>query len=114
MNITSYLVLKAIKNGGLTFRNKKQKVKSGFMVSKKNSEKIVKVDGITKLKKEIQNYVNNNKLSKGQYYGLWFDNGNCYIDISKRIGIKSVALDYAKQEQQLAIFDNANMRVITL
>jgi hypothetical protein len=114
MNITSYLVLKAIKNGGLTFRNKKQKVKSGFMVSQKDTEKIVKVNDITQLKREIQNYINNNKLGKGQYYGLWFDNGNCYIDISKRISIKSLALDYAKQEQQLAIFDNANMRVITL
>ena len=114
MIVTNNLVKRAIKNGGLTFRNKKQKVKSGFMVSQKDTEKIVKVNGITKLKKEIQNYINNNKLSRGQYYGLWFDNGNCYIDISKRIGTKSVALDYAKQEQQLAIFDNTNIKVITL
>jgi septum formation inhibitor-activating ATPase MinD len=114
MNITNYLISKAIKNGGLTFRNKKQKVKSGFMVSQKDTEKIVKVNDIAQLKREIQDYVNNNKLGKGQYYGLWFDNGNCYIDISKRISIKSLALDYAKQEQQLAIFDNANMKVITL
>ena len=110
MIVTNNLVKRAIKNGGLTFKNNKTNVKTGFMVSQKDTEKIVKVDGITKLKKEIQNYVNNNKLSKSQ----WFDNGNCYIDISKRIGTKSVALDYAKQEKQLAIFDNANMNTITL
>lgn len=114
MRITNDLINKSLLNGGMTFNHIKDKVKTGFMVSQHATEKVVDVDTLDKLKDDIQNYVDTHKLKRNQYFGLWYNDGKCYIDISSRISNKKQAIDLGKQENQLAIFDNKNLKVIEL
>lgn len=112
--ISSKLIKQSLLKGGLTFNNARSKVKTGFMVSQKDTEKIVEVSSIKQLKKDIQEYVDTHALKPNQYFGLWHNDNKCYIDISSRISTKRKAIELGKQENQLAIFDNKNLKVIEL
>lgn len=114
MLVSSKMIRKSLANGGLTFNNLKDSVKTGFMVSQQNTEKVVPINSIKQLKRDIQNYVDTHALKQNQYFGLWYNDGKCYIDISSRISTKKQAIDLGKQENQLAIFDNKNLKVIEL
>ena len=115
MIVTNNLVKRAIKNGGLTFKHNKTNVKTGFMVSQASTEQIVNITNSKELTNNINSYIKSNPLeTKNQYYGLWFNDNKCYIDISHRINSKHKALEFAKQEKQLAIFDNKNKKSINL
>jgi hypothetical protein len=114
VRITDDLIYKSVLNGGMTFNHIKDKVKTGFMVSQRQTEKVVDVDTFDKLKQDIQDYVDAHTLKDNQYFGLWYNDGKCYIDISTRIATKKQAIALGKQENQLAIFDNKNLKVIEL
>lgn len=114
MRITSELVRQSLTNGGMTFNNHRQKVKSGFMVSQQKTETVVPIGNIRKLKQDIQDYVDTHKLKDNQYFGLWYNDGKCYIDISTRIATKKQAVELGKLENQLAIFNNKTRQVIEL
>jgi hypothetical protein len=47
-----------------------------------------------------------------EFIGLWLDNGIIYIDISRVIQSKENALKLAKEQNQKAIFDIKNNKVI--
>ena len=47
-----------------------------------------------------------------EFIGLWLDNGIIYIDISRVIQSKENALKLAKEQNQRAIFDIKNNKVI--
>ena len=93
--------------GGITL-SKQGKVitlNSGFMVSIKEHEKVLT---ISKLNTRILNKYLKLAISKDGFVGLWLDNGKLYLDISKNIINKQVAIAYAIEQEQLAIFDNFN------
>lgn len=96
---------KILKNGGASLKNGKVKIlKSGFMASYKDHESIIKLE---KNKSVILQLVNDYiKTFKRDYIGLWLDNGLLYIDVSKRFNTKKECLTFAKENKQLAIYNN--------
>ena len=100
-NFTRATIKSIVKNGGATINQKGERVtlKSGYQVSKQDLV-IVAVENFTKelLKKLIL------KLScRGEYLGVWVDNGQVYIDISCRIATKTKAMTVGKQLNQLSV-----------
>lgn len=44
-------------------------------------------------------------LSRGEYCGVWIDDGFAYVDISKRIKTKQEAMRLGREKKQLSILD---------
>lgn len=100
-NFTNATIKSIVKNGGATINKKGERVtlKSGYQVSKQDLV-IINLEQFTKelLKKLIL------KLScRGEYLGVWIDNGQVYIDISCRIATKEKAMQAGKNLNQLSI-----------
>ena len=91
-----------IKNGGLTLNKKGQPImlKSGYQVSIYDCAKTPLQDFDDNIVKQLAD-----KINRGEYVGLWIDNGYVYADISKRIATKKDACKKGKELNQLAIFD---------
>ena len=94
--------IKSIKrNGGATFNKYGERVtmKTGYQVSKCDLL-IIPVDELDKfIVKELLGRL----ISRGEYLGLWIDNGNVYIDISCRIPTKSKAMEMGRELNQLSV-----------
>lgn len=86
----------------------------GFMVSLKGQEKKVNKNDIEEIKKEIENKKRLIENKKGLYIGLWLDNDILFIDISIHIIDYLEALEVARDNDQLAIFDLKNKDSIYL
>lgn len=119
MNNLSLKQLKEIiKNKGASLKpnGANANLKSGYMVSYANSETVFELkEKITStLLKTINNQYFNAVKEKGIYIGFWIDNNKLYIDISKRYNTKILALKVAKDNRQLAIFDNKSGKSIYL
>ena len=105
----------ALKNGGFSLNKDGLNATSGFMVSCKDLYKINlsdltpdKLDNAIKEATEI-----------GGYIGGWLDaeandDNNFYLDISINIQDKNEAIELAKKNNQLAIFDIASGESIYL
>ena len=105
----------ALKNGGFSLNSDGLNATSGFMVSCKDLYKINlsdltpdKLDNAIKEATEI-----------GGYIGGWLDTeandkDNFYLDISVNIQDKNKAIELAKKNNQLAIFDIATGESIYL
>ena len=91
-----------IKNGGLTLNKQCQPImlKSGYQVSIYDCAKTPLKDFNDNIVKQLAD-----KINRGEYVGLWIDNGYVYADISKRITTKKDACKKGKELNQLAIFD---------
>lgn len=77
----------------------------GFMVSLKGQEVKVNKNDIQGIKKEIEkkrDFIGN---KKGLYIGLWLDDDIMYIDVSIHIIDYLKALEVARNNDQIAIFD---------
>lgn len=103
-------IKKIIKNGGetLTKELKKAELKKGFMVSLEGTETQTKGDDYQAIKKAIEEKQEIIKNKNNMYIGLWLDSGIMYIDISINISDKVEALEFAKYNKQLAIYDLIN------
>lgn len=103
-------IKKIIENGGetLTKELKKADIKKGFMVSLEGTETQTKDDDYQAIKKAIEEKQTIIKDKNNMYIGLWFDNNIMYIDISININDKVEALEFAKYNKQLAIYDIIN------
>ena len=94
--------IKSIKrNGGATINKYGNRVtmKSGYQVSKRDLH-IIPVDELDKLIiKEAMKLLK----GRGEYLGVWIDNGNAYIDISIRIATKRDAMARGRELNQLSV-----------
>ena len=94
--------IKSIKrNGGATINKYGDRVtmKSGYQVSKRDLY-IIPVNKLDKLIiKEAMKLLKN----RGEYLGVWIDNGNAYIDISVRIATKRDAMAKGHELNQLSV-----------
>lgn len=92
-----------IKNGGATINKRGEIVtlKSGYQVSKQDICKCL-VSELTEQK--IQNVISYG-LKRGEYAGIWIENGYAYIDKSVRINTKKDALQKGVELNQISIFD---------
>ena len=100
-------IKKIIKNEGATLDCNYNDFKSnnGFMVSLKGQEVQVNKNDIENIKKEIEKKREFIKDKKGLFIGLWLDDDMMYIDVSIHIINYLEALEIARNNEQLAIYD---------
>ena len=100
-------IMEIIKNKGATLdRNLNDfKRNKGYIVSLEGQEKKIIKSNIEEIKKEIEEKRKFIENRKGLYIGLWLENDYIYIDISIYIEDKTEALEIAKKNKQLAIYD---------
>lgn len=103
-------IKRIIDNGGetLTKELKKAELKKGFMVSLEGTETQTKGDDYQAINKAIEEKQEIIKDNNNLYIGLWLDSNIMYIDISINIIDKVEALEFAKYNKQLAIYDLVN------
>lgn len=103
-------IKKIIESGGATLTKelKKAELKKGYMVSLEGTETQTKGDDYQAIIQAIEKKQATIKDSKDLYIGLWLDGGIMYIDISINIKDKVEALEFAKYNKQLAIYDLVN------
>jgi hypothetical protein len=105
--------IKSIKrNGGATFNKYGERVtmKTGYQVSKCDLL-IIPVDELNKL---IVKELLGRLISRGDYLGLWIDNGSVYIDISCRIATKSKAMEMGRELNQLSVLRWSDMECLAV
>lgn len=103
-------IIEIIENKGATLDQNYNNFNSdkGFMVSIKGQEVKVNKNDIEEIKKEIEKkreFIGN---KKGLYIGLWLDSDIMYIDVSIHIIDYLEALEIARNNDQLAIYDLKN------
>ena len=94
-----------INNGGFTLSSSLQDVSldSGYMVAYKEHENIIDINSL-ELGQSI-NTTQDNAKKLNAFVGGWLDNGLVYLDVSKHFTDKDKALEFARQEKQIAIYD---------
>ena len=114
--LNNKMIKEILKNGGATldvnYNNFNASI--GYMVSIKGHEKKININDIENIKKEITKKMKLVKNKKGYYVGLWVDNDILFIDISKHIIKYNRALEVARNNKQLAIYDLKNDKSIYL
>lgn len=102
-----------LKNGGLTLNSHglKADLKSGFMASYEKSEKTL---DLKDLSSEIIAGALKEASKKRAFLGLWLNDNILYIDLSINIKDLSQALEFARANKQLAIYDIKNDKSIYL
>lgn len=100
-------IIEIIENKGATLDSNYNNFNSdkGFMVSLKGEEVKVNKNDIQGIKKEIEKKREFIQNKKGLYIGLWLDNDIMFIDVSIHIVDYLEALEVARNNDQLAIFD---------
>lgn len=103
-------IKKIIENKGETLNKelKKADLKRGFMVSLEGTETQTQGDDYQAINQAIKEKQAIIKDNNNMYIGLWLDNNIMYIDISININDKVEALEFAKYNKQLAIYDLVN------
>ena len=108
--LNNKMIKEMIKNGGATLDTNYNNFNAsiGYMVSIKGHEKKININDIKNIKKEITKKTELIKTKKGFYVGLWVENDILFIDISKHIIKYARALEVARNNKQLAIYDLKN------
>lgn len=103
-------IKKIIENKGATLTRelKKADIKGGYMVSLEGAETQAKGDDYQAIIKAIEDKKEIIKNNNNMFIGCWLDNNIMYIDISININNKVEALEFAKYNKQLAIYDIKN------
>ena len=100
-NITLATIKSIKRNGGATINKYGVRVsmKSGYQVSKQDLL-IIPVDELNKFTlKEMMKLL----VKRGDYLGVWIDDGKAYIDISCRVATKSGAMTMGRELNQLSV-----------
>ena len=100
-NITLATINSIKRNGGATINKYGVRVsmKSGYQVSKQDLL-IIPVDNLNKL---ILKELIRKLVKRGDYLGVWIDEGKAYVDISCRIATKSKAMEMGRELNQLSV-----------
>lgn len=96
---------KIIKNGGATLTKELEEAQDTkrYIVSVYGKEKVFKLNQLEELEKAVLDYAK--ALKKGYYIGLWVNNNKVYLDVSTSFDRKGQAMDFGKNNKQIAIFD---------
>ena len=105
-----------IENKGATLTKtlRKSSLKTGYMVSLKGYEVIIKATQSTKLFYEIGRANAKAENIDNSYVGIWIEKELAYIDVSINIKDKDKAIAFGIENDQLAIWDIENNLAITL
>lgn len=102
-----------IKNGGASYNLNGHSPSKGFMVATFGAEKKILLKDFNK--KILKSYIKTHKKDlKGAFIGTWIDSNIVYLDISKKEKSKNKALEIARKNKQLAIFNLSNFESIYL
>lgn len=103
-------IMEILENKGATLDKdlKDFKKNKGYMISLEGQEKKIFKGNIEEIKKEIEEKRKFIENKEGLYIGLWLEDNYMYIDISIHIEDKTEALETAKKNKQLAIYDLKN------
>ena len=109
-------IIEIIENKGATLDSNYNNFNSdrGFMVSIKGQEVKTDKNNIKEIKKEIEKKREFIQDKEGLYIGLWLDGDIIYVDVSIHIIDYLEALEVARNNDQLAIFDLKNKDSIYL
>lgn len=109
--INAIQIASIIRSNGATLNSNGDSVNfaKGFQVSKKDCY-ILKVSNINKILTAVNKLLNG--IKKGEFVGLWVDDGKIYIDISERIKNLKKALAIGKARHQISIFNWADKTCI--
>lgn len=109
-------IMEIIENKGATLDKEYNDFDSnkGYMVSIKGQEVKVNKNDIEEIKKEIEKKREFIQDKEGLYVGLWLDNDIMFIDVSIHIIDYLEALEIARDNDQLAIYDLKNNNSIYL
>ena len=102
------------KGATLTKTFRKSKLQKGYIVSLKEYEKQVKATRYTELFGAIADARQSAMEVRNSYVGVWIEGNVAYIDVSVRIKDLDTAINFGKDNEQLAIYDIENEKVITL
>lgn len=105
---SNYILNYINNNGGITLdkESKKARLTDGFMVSLYGTE--YKTKNKKEVLEKVNEYVENIQDKKGLFVGVWLEDGSYYIDYSINIIDRVEALEIAKKNKQLAIYDLKN------
>lgn len=106
--------IKSIKrNGGATFNKYGVRVsmKTGYQVS---TEGLMTIEVRCISKELIKRLITNHLSKRGEYLGLWIDNGWLYIDISRRVATKKQAMEMGRELNQLSILRWSDMECLAV
>ena len=111
-NITKATIDSILRNGGATINcyGERVQMKSGYQVSKQDLL-IIPADNLNKL---ILKELIKKLVSRGEYLGVWVDNGKVYIDISCRVATKRDAMQMGRDLNQLSILRWADMECLAV
>lgn len=110
----------SIKNNGITLNVNLERInaKNGFMISITNFEIVLPCDKFNEeiTKQFITDMIKQINIlgSKNHYIGIFINDNKIYFDISIRILEFENALKIGKENDQIAIWDNARMQEIIL
>lgn len=113
--VNDKMIEEILKNGGATLDTNYNNfnASAGYIVSLYGYETKINIDNIDAIKKEIET---KKEIAKqlNAYVGLWVDNVLMYVDISKHIINYNRALEVARNNEQLAVYDIKNDKSIYL
>lgn len=113
----SKIIKETLKNNGGSFNVSTKKIKSplkGYMCSIKDLIVIDKKDFNVKLLKSLVKDNFSLLKSNENYLGMWIENDKIYVDIAANFSSKEKALNTARNNKQLAIYDIDNNKSIYL
>lgn len=89
------------RRGGATINKYGERVNmcTGYQVSRRD----LLIVPVNELKKQLLIEAIKLLTSRGEYLGVWIDNGNAYIDISIRIATKHEAMKMGRELNQLSV-----------
>ena len=96
---------KILKNGGATLTRELEEAQDTkrYIVSVYGKEKVFKLNQLEELGQAVLSYAKD--LKKGYYIGLWVNDNKVYLDVSTSFDRKNQAMDFGKNNKQIAIFD---------
>jgi hypothetical protein len=111
-NITKATINSILNNGGATFNYNGERVqmKSGYQVSKQDLVIVPIADFNKYLIKALVEMLG----GRGEYLGVWVDDGKVYVDISCRVATKRDAMQMGRDLNQLSILRWADMECLAV
>lgn len=116
MNLKNFILEALNSNGGsYNINTGEYNPKDGYMVSIADCEQVVNANDFTE--ETLKAYIENNIdlfVNEKYFIGLWINDGKIYIDASIKLNDLTEACYIGLNNNQLAIYDNANAVAIHL
>ena len=109
-NITKATINSILRNGGATinYHGERVQMRSGYQVSKRDVL-VISAEDLTKyILKELLATL----AGRGEYLGVWVNEGLVYVDISCRVATKRDAMQMGRDLSQLSVLKWATMECL--